>query len=147
MEGSASKPIPEETPIPTTAATPARKSVPSLFGDLLHEVTTLFHNEVQLVRAEVSQKVTQIETGAGSLGASAVLGFAALLLLLEAAVLGLGLVVDLWLSALIIGVAVAILAWIMFAVGRRKLKAQNLAPRATMSELRRDKEFVKEQWR
>ena len=107
----------------------------------------MFHNEVQLVRAEVSQKVTQIETGAGSLGASAVLGFAALLLLLEAAVFGLGLVVDLWLSALIVGVAVAIVAWIMFAAGRRKLRAQNLTPRATLSEMRRDKEFVKEQMR
>lgn len=146
MEGSASKQIPEQTPTPT-GSIEGRKSVPSLFGDLLHEVTTLFHNEVQLVRAEVSQKVTQIETGAGSLGASAVLGFAALLLLLEAAVFGLGLLVDLWLSALIVGVGVAIVAWIMFAVGRRKLRAQNLAPRATLSEMRRDKEFVKEQMR
>lgn len=144
MEGSANRQVPETTPAPAPSG---RKTVPALFGDLMHEVTSLFHNEVRLVRAEVSQKVSQLESGAGSLGASAVLGFAALLLLLEAAVFGLGLVVDMWLSALIIGLAVGILAWIMFAMGRRKLKAQNLAPRATMSELRRDKEFVKEQWK
>lgn len=131
----------------TQEARPARRPVTDILGDLLRDTTNLMHNEVRLIRAEMSQKVAQVETGAGSMAASAALGFAALLLLLEAAVLGLALVIPIWLSALLIGIAVAIVAGILFAVGRRKLKAQNLKPRESMASLRKDREVVKEQFR
>jgi uncharacterized membrane protein YqjE len=66
---------------------------------------------------------------------------------LESAVIGLTNVVEPWLSALIVGAAVLIVGLIMLGVARKKLKARNMMPRATMEEIRKDKELLKEQTR
>jgi Putative Actinobacterial Holin-X, holin superfamily III len=74
--------------------------------------------------------------------------FAGLLKLLDAAIYGLGRLMQadlaLWLPALIVGGVVAIIGLIMLQKGRRNLKPVNLAPRRTAASLQRDAEFVKE---
>lgn len=110
----------------------------ALIADLMRQTADLVHNETALARAEISQKVSQVESGAISLMVAAVLGIAAIGALTGSAILGLSLVLAPWLAALIVGAIVAVVALIFFAVGRGRLKAQNLPPRATTANVRRD---------
>ena len=115
-----------------------------LFANLLRQTSDLVHNETALARAEISQKVSQVESGTVMLLVAAVLGIAALGGLMASAILALSLVLAPWLSALIIGAAVLILALIFMAVGRSKLKGRNLPPRTTAANLRKDAVMVRE---
>ena len=73
---------------------------------------------------------------------------AALIVLLQALVIGLteaGVPAG-W-SALIVGVVVAVIAYILIRKGTNDLKGSNLAPSRTVDSLRRDAQVVKEQAR
>lgn len=138
-----SDPRPEAT---VGTARPRAASVTKLFSDLMRETAALVHNEIQLVKTEMSQKVNQLGAGAASLVIAAVLGMAGLVILLQSAVLGLANVdgISLWLSALIVGGATLVLALIFFGVGRSRLKAEHLKPTATAASMRRDTQLIKE---
>ena len=60
----------------------------------------------------------------------------------RAMVLALSIVLAPWLSALIVGVVVAMIGAVLLANARSHLKPENLAPKHTMDALKRDKEFV-----
>jgi hypothetical protein len=88
------------------------RSLKDLFGDLSHSVSTLFRKEIELARAETSEKVGHALGAAGSIPAGAILALAALIVLLQALVIALtelGLAPAL--AALIVGVVVAIVAF------------------------------------
>ena len=127
-----------------TAARPA--SVTKLFSDLMRETAALVHNEAQLIKSEMAQKVNQVGSGATSMIVAAVLGIAGLVILLQSAVLGLATVdgISMWLSALIVGGATVILALIFLASGRSRLKAEHLKPSATTTSMPRDSQLIKE---
>ncbi|MDX9740132.1 MAG: phage holin family protein [Gammaproteobacteria bacterium] len=116
--------------------------VKEMVSDLLRHGVTLMQNEMQLVKAELSEKVSQAGAGATSLVLAAILGNAALIVLLAAATLGLAEVMEGWLAALIVGALAAIVAFVFFAMGRKKLRADNLAPRASVESLREDARIV-----
>lgn len=125
------------------------RSIATLFSDLTQETTTLLRKEVELAKVEISEKVSQTQSGLVSLAIGGAIAYAGLLVLLAAAVYGLADLLDgnMGLSALIIGIVVAIIGFIMLWVGRSNLKAENLALPRTAHSLRRDAEFAKEQMR
>jgi drug/metabolite transporter (DMT)-like permease len=121
------------------------RSLKELFGDLTHSVTTLSRKEIELARAEISEKVSQAGVAAGAVAAGGILALAALIVLLQALVIALtelGLAPAL--SALIVGGVVAIIAFALIYKGMNDLKASNLAPTRTVEALRRDADMVKE---
>ncbi|HEX6003335.1 MAG TPA: phage holin family protein [Burkholderiales bacterium] len=130
---------------------PDRRTLVGLFSDLWRETSTLFRAEAELAKAEVSEKVSQVQTAIIALAAGGVILLAALLVLLDAAVNGLAQVLPPeqapWLAPLIIGVIVAIIGFIALAKGRRDLQARNLTPARTMQSLRRDAELTREHLR
>ena len=122
------------------------RSFKELFGDLTHSVTTLFRKEIELARAEISEKASQAGVAAGAVAAGAILALAALIVLLQALVIALSeLGLAPALSALIVGGVVAIIAFALIYKGMNDLKASNLAPTRTVEALRRDAHMVKEQ--
>jgi hypothetical protein len=124
------------------------RSVPQLLSDLVRELTTLFRKEGQLVRAELSEKVTQIELGAGSLAAGAICLLAALLVLLQALVIALanaGLGAG-W-SSLLVGVIMAVIGAVLINRGSAAMKLKNLTPERSAEQMKRDASLVKEQVR
>lgn len=128
------------------------RSVGSLISDLFQKSALLVRKEIQLGKAEMNEKVSQIGSGVGSLAVGGAVAFAGFLVLLAAAVLGLAAVWEPartypWLSPLIIGGVVALIGLIMVAKGRKNLQPHNLAPRRTVESVRRDQEFVKEHTR
>lgn len=123
------------------------RSVPELLADLARGVPALVRQESQLLRSELSDKVTQIEVGIGSIVAGAVLLFAALLVLLEAVVIALTEVVGAGWAALIVGAAVAIIGAVLLMMGSNKMKASSLMPERTTNQLKQDRDLAKEQAR
>lgn len=130
---------------------PQPRSLVGLFSDLWRETSALFRAETELVKAELSEKISQVQTAIIALAVGAVILFAAILLLLAAAVNALARVLPpdqaAWLSPLIVGVVVAIIGLIVLAKGRRDLEASELKPSRTMHSLRRDRELAREHLR
>lgn len=125
------------------------RSIATLFSDLTQETTTLLRKEVELAKVEISEKVSQTQSGLVSLAVGGAIAYAGLLVLLAAAVYGLATLLDgnMGLSALIVGVVVAIIGYVLLLRGRSNLKAENLTLPRTAGSLRRDTELAKEQMR
>lgn len=122
------------------------RSLGSLLSDLSRDITTLFRKEIELARAETSEKVTQSLVAVGAIAAGALLALAALIVLLQALVIAITeLGVPPALSALIVGVVVAAVAYGLVHKGTNDLKAGSLAPSRTINSLKRDAQVAKEQ--
>jgi xanthine/uracil permease len=115
---------------------------------LWRETQTLVHQEAELAKAEISEKVSQVATGAAEIAAGGAILFAGFIVLLFAAVGALDLMIDsphsAWLAPLIVGLVVMIIGYIALSRGRRQMKAESLAPERTLQSLRRDVELSKE---
>jgi uncharacterized membrane protein YqjE len=131
----------------TTARTGDSRSVPELLADLARSVPNLVRQEVQLLRSEMSDKITQVEIGLGSIVAGALLLFAALLILLQAIVIALTEFVGPGWAALIVGVAVAAIGAVLLKKGADQMKVSNLMPERTTNQLKQDRDLAKEQAR
>lgn len=122
------------------------RSLKDLLGDLTGNITTLFRKEIQLARAETSEKISQVGYALGSIAAGGILALAALIVLLQALVIAMtaaGIPAG-W-SSLIVGAIVGAIAYGLIHKGTSDLKASNLAPSRTMDSIKRDAHVVKEQ--
>ncbi len=124
---------------------PDDRSFSELVSDALSQVTDLVRNEIQLARAEISEKVRQASIGLGMVAAGAAMAIATLVVLLLAlaallAEAGLPIWVAALLSAIIGAGASAALAW----TGLQRLRADALTPKRTIEQLHRDKLAAKE---
>jgi hypothetical protein len=122
------------------------RSLTGLVGDLASDVGTLLRKEVDLAKAEASEKLTDAAVAIGAIVGGVVMALAALIVLLQALVIALteaGIPAG-W-SALIVGVAVAAFGYMLVHKGVTDLKAGKLAPRRTMNALEKDAQTIKEQ--
>ncbi|MDT8386565.1 MAG: phage holin family protein [Thiogranum sp.] len=122
------------------------RSIAQLIRDFTRESTALVQDEVDLAKAEVSEKISQLGSGLRNLGMGALVLFAGLLVLLDAAVAGLLMVIPLeqaWAAPLIVGGVVALIGLIMLLSGRNKVRAPNLKPQQTLDEVRRDRRLFR----
>ncbi len=121
------------------------RSATALVGDLVSQVTELVRKEIQLFRAEMNEKTNQAAIAIGSIAAGGVIAIVALNVLavaLVAALTNLGIPAA-W-SAIIVGVVLAIVAYIAARSGINNLKASSLAPERTARSASRDATMVKE---
>jgi hypothetical protein len=121
------------------------RPVAALLSDLAGETSTLVRQEIALLKAELSGKLTRMGVGAAALAAGAVIAFSGWLALLAAAILGLSHVLAPWLSALIIGVVVIALGAGLALFGKSRLKADALVPHRTLNSLREDEAWLRDQ--
>jgi len=116
----------------------------SMISSVTHEVTALIRDEVELAKAEMREKVSQVTTSVTSMAVAGGVLLCGFLVLLAAAVFGLDTFLETpWLSALIVGVVVVVIGFIMLQSAKKKLKAANLSPDRTMASLRKDKDMAK----
>ncbi|MFN7150032.1 MAG: phage holin family protein [Microthrixaceae bacterium] len=120
------------------------RSLPGHLADLTDHTIELFRQELRLARAELNEKLDQAKRGVGSIVSGSMVLAGGLLALLAAAVLGIGLYIPYWASALIVGGVVAVIGGIMLAAGRHELEAEQLAPKRTLEEIQRDKQLIQE---
>ena len=122
-----------------TQITDDMRSISRLFGDALDNLSKLIRTEVQLARAEVTEKASKAAIGAGML-------FGAMLLLIPALVLFL-IALAAWLTSLglspvtahfLSGCVALLVSGVLAFVGLARLKPSSLAPRETIREIKRD---------
>lgn len=130
------------------AETQEGRTLMGLFADLWRETTTLVRDEAELAKAELSEKVSKVTTGAGEIAAGGAILFAGFIVLLFAAVGALQLVIQsehaIWIAPLVVGLVVMIIGYIALSRGKKQMKADSLAPQRTMDSLRRDARLAKE---
>jgi ABC-type cobalamin transport system permease subunit len=139
----------------TTEHRTENRPLPELIGGLASDISMLFRKEIELAKAEASEKLSQALTGVEMLLIGAVLALGALGVILAAAVSalaallvaqGMGPTAANSVSALIVAVIVAIIAWVFIARGRNALRADKLSLDRTAHSLSRSAAAVKEKF-
>jgi len=124
------------------------ESITGLFSELWRNSTALVQEEVELAKAEVSEKATRAAVSAGAIAIGGAVLFAGFIVLLLAAVNALAplLPSDIaeWLAPAIVGLVVVVIGFIMVSGGIKAFDMKKLAPRRTMDSLRHDRNMVKE---
>ncbi|MBB3444163.1 phage holin family protein [Rhizobium sp. BK379] len=124
-----------------------------LIGGLLSDVTGLLRKEIDLAKTEVSEKVKKALSGVEFLMIGLVLAIGAVGVLLSALVSGLAVVLSRYgisevsanaLAAVIVGLVIGAIAWLLIARGVTALRGTELTLDRTTASLRRDAEIVKE---
>lgn len=121
------------------------RSLGDLFRDLARDAAHLVRQELLLARTEALAKVHESVSAGAVLVASAMLAFAGLIVLLEAAVYGLeawGL--EPWLAAVIVGGAVLLLGLLLLLRAKRELSLDKPGEARTTASLRKDLQLVRE---
>lgn len=121
------------------------RSLGELFAELARNTSTLVRQEVELAKTELTQKAAQVGRDAGMIGVGGVVANAGLLAIVAALILVLGQVISLWLAALIVGMIVAGIGYAMMQGGLSGLKRANLKPQETITTLKENVEWVKDQ--
>lgn len=121
------------------------RSLPQLIGDLSNDLTSLLRKESELVRTEVSEKAGQLAKASGEMAAGAICLMAALLILLQAVVIALAKLVGAGWASLIVGVAVAILGFVLVRAGAKAAAPSHLTPERSIRQVEKDAHLAKEQ--
>ena len=129
---------------PNTGEDLRERPVGDLVKQLAEQTSTLVRREVDLAKAEMTQKGRQAGKGAGLIGAGAVIGLLAagaitafLIMLLDGALAN-------WLSALIVGVVLGAIAAALALTGRNRIRrASPPMPEQTVETVKEDVQWAK----
>ena len=125
--------------------TESNKSAGSLLTEALSHVSSLMRKEVDLARAEVNENLKHAGVAIGLIVGAVVVALTALNVLSAALVAALteaGIAAG-W-SAVIVGVLLAFVAYVMVQKGTNDLKLSSLAPTRTAKNVKRDAATMKE---
>jgi len=104
-------------------------SVGQLLGEISGDISTLMRQEVELAKTELQQSASKASKGAGMLGGAAVAGHMVLLFLSVALWWGLGDLMGLGWSALVVALIWAVIAAALAVTGRSQLKEVSGLPK------------------
>jgi peptidoglycan/LPS O-acetylase OafA/YrhL len=113
--------------------------------EILETIRSMFRAEMQLALIETGRKVRRWKAASTWLGAAAVLGGLAAACFVTAAIAALAMVMPLWLSALLTGLALCIAAGGALIAGRTKLAQIEPAPRRVFRMLQERASALKRQ--
>ena len=121
------------------------RSLGELFSELAQETSTLVRQEVNLAKTEMSHKASRAGRHIGVLAAGGAVAYAGLLAILAGVIVLLDNVMPLWASALLVGVVVAVVGYLLARRAIDALKREDFAPRETMETLKEDQQWAKDQ--
>jgi len=115
------------------------KGIVDLVGDAFREVAVLLQTELELLRVEISEKLTFTALSAALIGAGALLLMATIILLLQAVIAAL---IAYGCSApvaiLIVAIATLLVGAGLIWLGVNRLSLDRLAPSKTLDQLQKD---------
>jgi Putative Actinobacterial Holin-X, holin superfamily III len=111
-------------------------SLGQLVSDVTNDLSTLMRQELALARAELKQEASKTAKGAGAMGGAGFAGYMTVLFLSIALWWALSHLVGHSWSALIVAVIWGIVAAVLAALGRRKLREVNPTPERTVDTLK-----------
>jgi hypothetical protein len=121
------------------------RSASELLRDLSQQTGDLVRQEMELAKAELRVKGKAAGLGAGMFGGAGLMGLYALGALTAAAILGLAIVLDAWLAALIVGLAYGAVAGVLALTGKKKVEqASPPVPEQAIESSKEDVEWTKQ---
>jgi uncharacterized membrane protein YqjE len=119
-------------------------STGELVKELSEQTTTLVRKEIELAKAELSQKGKVAGEGAGMFGGAGVLGLLALGTLTTMILALLDKAMDLWVAALIVTLVYGAIAAVLALSGRDRIKkGMPPAPEQTVETVKEDVQWAK----
>ena len=138
----------EDNPTGATAAPrfdrTQERPIAELVRDLSQQSSTLVRQEIELARAELTQKGKTAGIGAGMFGAAGLFGFFAFAALTAAIIAALSLIFDdVWPAALIVAAVYGVIAGVFALLGRNKVREATPPVERTPESIRQDIASVK----
>ena len=121
------------------------KPLGDLFGDLASDMSSLVRQEVALAKLEITQKAKYLGRNVGYLVVGGAVAYAGLLAVIAAIIMLLDNYMPAWGAALLVGVVVALIAWLLIGKALAGLQQTDLTPRETVETLKEDAAWVKQQ--
>jgi uncharacterized membrane protein YqjE len=123
-----------------------QRSVGELFGQLSQDLALLVRQEAELAKTEVQAKMSRLTTDLVSLATGGIVALIGALALAAAVVLLLVDPIGLapWLAALLVGVVLGAIGYVMLQKGLRDLKGIDPTPRRTVESLKEDIQLARE---
>lgn len=121
------------------------KPLGDLFGDLASDMSSLVRQEVALAKLEITQKAKYLGRNVGYLVVGGAVAYAGLLAVIAAIIMLLDNYMPAWGAALLVGVVVAGIAWLLIGKAMSALQQADLTPHETVETLKEDATWVKQQ--
>ncbi len=119
-------------------------TVGALVHDLTQQVPELIRSELRLAQLEMTEKGKRAGLGIGMFSAAGLVAFFGLACLVATAILGLAHALPDWLSALLVGVALFVVAGIVALMGKKEVEqATPPAPEHAIEGVKEDIAVVK----
>ena len=128
------------------ATTKDERTLGEMFAELSRETRTLVQQELQLAKTELTEKASKMGKGAGLIVGGGLIAYGGLLAIIAAMVLILiAIGLPPWAAALVGGVLVAGIGYLLIRSGLAALKPQELTPQKTIDTLKEDAQWLKAQ--
>lgn len=115
-----------------------------MFERLSTDVTNLWTSQSRLVGTELSEKVTTVKAASISMVVGGVLAFIGVLCLVATAIIGLSNIMEPWIAAAIVTVALLLIGIVMLKGGQKKLAGKALVPEHSIDALNQIKNTFQE---
>ena len=132
----------QSSPVDLTQST--EPSLGELIASTTSDLSALLRSEVELAKVELKEEAKTAGQAGAMMGAAAVLGHMALLLLLFAVAWGLSEIVPEGVAFLIVAVLVGIAAFVAFTMGKKRLENFSPVPEQTVETLQEDVHWAKQ---
>jgi hypothetical protein len=127
------------------------RSLGQLIKELTGETTTLLRQEVELAKAEMSEKVSRVGTNLAALGLGGAVALLGAMALVAAVTLGLVSLFDnfmspevaVWVAPLLVGAVLAGIGYAMITKAMATLRQESITPKKTTQTLQENKEWLK----
>jgi hypothetical protein len=122
-----------------------QEGIGSLISGLITDLQELVRGEIALAKTELREDAMSAGRGIGMIAAGAIVGLTGFIFLMLGVTYLLNKSLEMWLSAGIVGAALALIAALVISNGRGKLSASNLKPEQTIESLKEDRTWAKQQ--
>ncbi len=123
----------------------AEPSLGDLFSELSQGTSTLVRQEVELAKAEVTQKISKASRNLAFITGGGLIGYIGAMALVAALIMGLSTWMAPWLAAFLVGAVLVAIAAALIISGLNGLQAIDPTPRRTVASLKEDKEWLTRQ--
>lgn len=119
-----------------------------MLAELSRDIKRLIQQELQLAKLELSQKALTMRRSAVLIAIGGLLAYGGFLAIIAAIVFGIvALGLSYWMSALIAGIGLAVIGYLLIHTGSATLRHATLTPEHTVETLKEDAQWLKSQAR
>jgi uncharacterized membrane protein YqjE len=129
-------------------AATSERSTGELVKLLTEQVSVLVRDELKLAQLEMTRKGKEAGSGIGMMGGGGLIALYGVACLIACVIIALSHAIAAWLAALIIGAALLVIAAVVAAVGRSRMRRASPAmPTEAVNSIKTDVEEIKERAR